>query len=274
MTIDVEGLSEYDDQTVRPRSNLARILTAVRNPTRLGEVRECRKATRDWFRLTTAYVGASFQPFTIRLTSGPFEFREKSDVATFWRIFFGRLYELEPSDRIIFDAGGNIGAFSLYALLTHPSAKVIAVEPCGVTFSRLELTVRTNGVADRCTCIQAAIGGTNGITKIMDSGPSQFRSVGVDGEPVRQATLESLLPDGDDPIDYLKMDVEGAEYDALGQAQPHVLQRIRKIGLEYHPSHGTMHSWPALREYLRSAGFRVLAEHHDGGGYGMAYLAR
>ena len=112
------------------------------------------------------------------------------------------------------------------------------------------------------------------MTKIMDSGPSQFRSVSHDGEPVRLATLESLLPDGDDPIDYLKMDAEGAEYDALGHAPPHVLRRIRKIGLEYHPSDGTVHGWPALREHLRSAGFGVVAEQHGGGGYGMAYLAR
>jgi FkbM family methyltransferase len=254
--------------------NLARVFRAVRNPTRLAEVGECRSATPDWLRLLAAYVGAPFRPFTIRLASGSFEFREKSDVATFWQVFFGHLYEPEPGDRSIFDAGGNIGAFSLYALLTHPSAKVITVEPSAHTFSRLETTVRAHGVADRCTCIRAAVGGTNGITRIMDSGPSQFRSVGHDGEPVRQATLESLLPEGDDPIDYLKMDVEGAEYDALGQAPLQVLRRIRKIGLEYHPSHETGHRWPALREYLRSSGFGVVSEHHDGGGYGMAYLAR
>jgi FkbM family methyltransferase len=274
MTVDAGALSESDEQAAPSLGNLARILRVFRNPTRLAEVRQCRNATPDWVRLVAAYGGAPFQPFAIRLASGPFEFREKSDVATFWRIFFGRLYELEPSDRIIFDAGGNIGAFSLYALLRHPSARVIAVEPSGSTFSRLESTVHANGVADRCTCIRAALGGTNGITRIVDSGPSQFRFVGNDGEPVRQATLESLLPDGDGPVDYLKMDIEGAEYDALGQTPRHVLRRIRRIGLEYHPSHGTIHRWPALREHLRSADFKVVAEHHDGGGYGMAYLAR
>src|SRR5262252_5002710 len=185
MKFDVESLSEYDKEAAQPHSSLARILRAVRNPTRLAEVRECRNATPDWFRLFAAYIGAPFQPFTIRLASGSFEFREKSDVATFWRIFFNRLYELEPSDRLIFDAGANIGAFSLYALLKLHTANVIAVEPSGSTFSRLESTIRANGVAGRCTCIRAAVGGTNGTTRIMDSGPSQFRSVGHDGEPVR-----------------------------------------------------------------------------------------
>jgi len=229
-----------------------RVLRTLKNPRRVREIGLCRKATPEWKQLLGAYLGFVFQPFSIELSSGRFEFLEKSDVATFWQIFFAQVYPLRPSDRIIVDAGGNIGAFSLFALLAIPECRVFTVEPSPGSFERL--------------------GGSVGSTTIMSAGPSQFRRTGAAGDAVPMVTLESILPPGD--TDLLKMDIEGAEYDALGSATPAVLQRIRRIVLEMHPTEGTPYRWPSLREHLVSAGFHVTMETDDGGGYGIAHLER
>jgi FkbM family methyltransferase len=172
------------------------------------------------------------------------------DVATFWQIFFAELYEISPTDRIIVDAGANVGAFSLYALLHAPNARVISVEPSTATFQRLRWVLDANGVADRATTIQAALGGSEGVTSFATTGPSHMRVGGVaGGEQVRQTTLESILPPNEQ-VDVLKMDIEGGEYPTLDATPRHVLDRIRRIELEYHPSFGKQHRWPALRQNL------------------------
>ena len=239
----------------------------------MREIQRCRAAAPEWKQLLAAYAGFGFHAFSIRLDSGPFEFREKSDVATFWQVFFRDVYPLRPSDRLIVDAGGNIGAFSLYALLKLPECRVISIEPSPSSFARLMAALMANGVADRCTPIQAALGATDGETTLTENGPSQFRRAGVGGVTVRMVRLESVLPT-EGEIDLLKMDTEGAEYDTLESASDATLARIRRIAMEYHPTDGAPHRWPALRERLVSAGFRVQNESHDGGGYGMAYLER
>jgi hypothetical protein len=100
---------------------MSRLLRAATQIRRVPEVLHCRSLTRDWVRLTVAYVGLrSKLPFSINLPSGPFEFRETSDIPTFWQIFLANLYPVRPTDRVIIDAGANIGAFTLYALLTNP----------------------------------------------------------------------------------------------------------------------------------------------------------
>lgn len=252
---------------------LERALRTLKNPQRVGEIRRCRAATPEWKQLLGAYAGFGFHTFSIRLASGPFEFREKSDVATFWQVFFRGVYPLRASDRLIVDAGGNIGAFSLYALLTLPECRVISIEPSPSSFARLVAALKANGVADRCMPIQAALGAADGESTLNESGPSQFRRVGAGGVTVPMARLESVLP-AEGEIDLLKMDTEGGEYDTLENTADATLTRIRRIAMEYHPSEGAAHRWPALRQRLISAGFRVQNESHDGGGYGMAYLER
>src|ERR1022692_1538604 len=91
----------------------ARFLSAAKRLNRLPEILHCRKHTPDWRRLTAAYVGLSRKlPFRISFASGGFEFQEIGDIATFWQIFYRGIYPVEPSDRLIVDAGANIGAFS------------------------------------------------------------------------------------------------------------------------------------------------------------------
>ncbi len=57
---------------------------------------------------------------------------------------------------------------------------------------------------------------------------------------------------GWDECDYLKMDIEGGEYEALLNVSHSMLRRVKAIGLEYHDSQ----KFPALLNGLAEAGFR------------------
>ena len=158
---------------------LIRGLTQVR---RFPEVLRARSATPDWLALTLTYLGLRHQwPFSIQLATGPFEFREWSDVPTFWQIFFAELYSVEPSSQLIIDAGANIGAFTLFTLIHAPHAHVIAVEPAPDACERIRRTVDAHGFTHRCTIMQAALAAESGTTTISLGGWSQTRRTGRGG---------------------------------------------------------------------------------------------
>jgi hypothetical protein len=105
-----------------------------------AEILLCRKHTPDWRRLTSADVGLNAKlPFQISVASGGFEFQKVGDIATFWQIFYRGIYSLESSDRLIVDAGANIGAFSLYVLQNAPNADVVASEPAPDSCHRIRI---------------------------------------------------------------------------------------------------------------------------------------
>jgi FkbM family methyltransferase len=240
---------------------------------RLAEVPRVRYSTPDWWTLFSAYVGlwpVKF-PFSIGLATGPFEFREASDVPTFWQIFFAQIYNVSPTDGLIIDAGANIGAFTLYALLQAPNAHVVAIEPAPDTVERLRSVVQAHGFSHRCTILQAALSGAVGTTTIQLWPNSQARVTGRGGVAVPTVTLDGLITSYGN-VDLLKMDIEGAEYEALPVASPATLRRILRIEMEYHPEGDT----EALFRHLTRHGFALRLANHPSceSGYGMASLTR
>ena len=247
---------------------LSRLLKVTQNLNRLPEIMRCRKHARQWLRLTSAYIGLNGElPFEVDIPSGTFEFREKSDIATFWLIFYRAVYPVRPSDRVIIDAGANIGVFTLYALKNAAQAKVISIEPAPDSCKRMKSMLSANGVESRCTIFEAALGDRPGQTTIELDVGSQFRRTGLSGHPVEMITLDSVIPPGVS-VDLLKIDVEGAEYGILPSLTPETLRRIRRIVLEFHPQASARKAI----DPLESNGFKLTHYQDDGEGYGVAWL--
>ena len=250
-----------------------RALKAITQLHRISEVPEVRRFTPDWRKLLTAYLGFPNPrlPFSIRCHGSTVEFRERSDIPTFWQVFFAHIYPVRPSDRLIIDAGANIGAFTLYALLHAPQAHVIAIEPAPDTVERLRKLLTDHGVIGRCTILQAALAAKAGSTTIEVAAASQLRVTGKGGVTVPTVTLDDIV-DGHEKVDLLKIDAEGAEFEAIPAASAATLAKIERIEMEYHP-------WgdrPALFRHLQQQGFQLtLAKDNPGEpGYGMASLVR
>lgn len=248
-----------------------RLLKALspRQLSRLPELFRCRAATRDWKRVTAAYLGLHNNfPFEIQLGAGRFRFETIADVRTFWPIFFSNTYGVHSDDRVIVDAGANIGAFSVYALLKAPQSKVIAIEPAPDSYQRLRQSIESSGLAARANTYQCALGSTRGTTTINMTAESQFRETGRGGVTVPLEPLTNFITE---TVDLLKMDIEGAEAGILlEEPEAAALHRVRRIAMEFHPGY----SLDSLVARLAVLGFVATNIRHDGDGYGILWLSQ
>ena len=250
---------------------------------RAPEIGRCFLHSRDWLKMSFSYTGLrphSF-PYVARFRDGSsFEFRDLPDVATWWQIFYRNIYPIKKTDRVIVDAGANIGAFTLYAASRSPAAKIIAIEPFPDTFSRLQSAVERSAFGHRIQLINAALGSETGwLTMQQGDVGSQFRRVVEAGSQqagvrVRSCTLSEIL-DAHDEIDFLKMDIEGSEYPSILACPAESLRRVRRLAMEFHPIYTARAPQPRdLFQHLEKTGLTLTEVQDHGEGYGMAYLRR
>lgn len=150
------------------------------------------------------------------------------------REMYGRNCYLRPfrpmTCGLVVDAGGNRGLFSLLALKALEARRVVYVEPQGQYLPVLHALLDLNGIGrDSVIVLNARC----------------------------TADLLSRIVREQGSIGFLKMDIEGAEYEAL--ADGGWLRHCDNIAMEIHPGPKAV-----LYERLVAAGFAVLAT-DDGG---------
>lgn len=230
---------------------------------------------RNWWRLTQIFSGrAAFTPpFELVGRKGyRLELQETGDVETVWDVFCLRSYRLPTGCEVVVDIGANIGAFTLYALQEAGAKRVTAIEPVGRSFARLQQTIAINQLQNRVQCLQRGIGkaaerrqisiGADSKNACMykDRSPTAAMATGK-VETIEVVPLEQLFNElGLTAIDFLKLDCEGAEVEALLAAPDAALRRCRTVGMEYHFYPGVGDE-AALWQKMSQAGFRCV-EHH------------
>lgn len=242
----------------------------IKNIRRLKEVGRCIQGTPQWRQWIASYVLGKATPFpaTFRTRCGQsIELCDWSELTTVWRVFYANEYQVPADTKTIVDAGANIGAFALYQAVRMPDAQIVAVEPFPGTFARLVQTIEQNHLGSRVRAIQAALTDHTG-TACFDAAPATYSYARQIVEPrvenavqVRASTLGDILDEvGWSEVDYLKMDIEGAEYGALGGVPNEMLRRCRAIGVEYHDSSRVEVLWRKMAE----AGFERVSLRPDG----------
>jgi FkbM family methyltransferase len=255
---------------------------------RLGQALElwrCLRHARRPLAVLRRYLalGGVDYPFDLRLRSGlAIAAEDRHDVATAWVVFFRREYRVPRGARAVLDVGANLGAFSLWAARRAPAARIVAVEPFPATFARLAASVHRNGLADRVVCRELGVAATAGTRAMSGAAPSPARSLApLDGhEPpaaarVAVVSFAELVADacarlGAEYLDYVKVDVEGAEHEALLAAAPAALAPVRALGLEYH-GRGDKRQ---LFAHLEAAGLRLVHDRVFGRDVGVAHFLR
>jgi FkbM family methyltransferase len=162
---------------------------------------------------------------------------------------------------VIFDCGANLGLATIYFKWLYPKAAIHAFEPDPATFKVLERNITTNHLAD-VTAHNCALWDSDTeipffIHKTVQGGLRMSTNGDrLDGTEVRVPgrRLSSFI---DEPIDLLKVDVEGAEHrvfcDLLSSNK---LSLIRQMFIEYHHRIGGGPSRLAsFLEMLEVAGF-------------------
>jgi FkbM family methyltransferase len=137
---------------------------------------------------------------------------ETSDRASFEHIF-GGAYELDlPREpRLIIDLGANVGYASVFFALRHPDAHVIAVEPVPANASLARHNVAAVGRVD---VVEGGAWPRHARLALTDPGKGYWgmRVTEDDAGDVAAVTIPDLLERaGNDTIDLLKIDIEGAE---------------------------------------------------------------
>lgn len=177
---------------------------------------------------------------------------------------FGIAFDWTNATHIV-DVGGHIGTFTLFAAAHAPSAQIVTLEPESESFNVLKSNVAANHLLDRVTLHNVGLGDGKPIelyTFPKDPGGNSVYRSSEGGIPVRIETisLSTLFEKhGITVCDYLKLDCEGAEYEALYGLPEADLKRIRCIGMEYHHfSKDPRHNADALQTLLASKGFRCI----------------
>lgn len=180
---------------------------------------------------------------------------------------YGNIKELAgETSPLIIDIGGNIGAFSLFALYTLPASKVYVFEPEPQNFRCLEKNIALNAMGPRCTLVNKAVCGTRGertlsLTGVNSAKNSMFATNPVSSKiKVSCMTLEDIFSEFTIPwCSLLKIDCEGAEYEILMNTPQDIFKRIKRIILEWHDVEG--YTPQALVLFLQSMGYTAILDY-------------
>jgi FkbM family methyltransferase len=173
---------------------------------------------------------------TLRLNGLLFRFRNPAEFLHTYREIYGHgIYDipLGPAP-LILDCGANIGIATLYLKQRHPDAEVIAFEPDATNFALLEANVGAagfGGVTLRREAVWKADGAIRfSLDASMGSRIEDGATAGGRTQSVPAVRLRNLI---DRRVDFLKLDIEGAEYEVLKDIEG-VLGHVRHLFLEYH----------------------------------------
>jgi len=161
-----------------------------------------------------------------------------------------------PKDGVVIDIGAHIGSFSIYA--ASKGSQVYAFEPHPKNYALLKANLRINRIST-VSCFRMAVSSTTGKRTLFEystSGEHSFYPVSGRKISVPCVSLEDIFSRKKVSFcDFLKMDVEGAEFEIILHSPRAVFSRIGIIAMEYHESHGN--KVIILKEFLERQGYVV-----------------
>lgn len=186
-------------------------------------------------------------------------------------IFNERVYQFHASSRtpLILDCGANIGLAVIYFKQLFPDCRIIAYEADPSICKALQANVRTfglNGVdvrneavwTKRTTVRFHTEGGASG--RVLTTGEGgHTRPLPVAEVPA--VRLGEVVAEAG-KVDFLKIDIEGAETAVLRDCESE-LKQVQSLFVEYHSVAGSPQTLDDLLSVLKRAGFRYyLREAH------------
>ena len=170
-------------------------------------------------------------------------------------IFIEQLYKTKlPPDAYIIDCGANIGLSVIYFKQLVPNAKIIAFEPDGKnaellkrnadSFNLQNVEIRQEAVWIDNTTLSFKSEGTmsSKIDESIQNGENKVQAI----------RLKELL---NRKIDFLKIDIEGAEYEVLKDIKEN-LHFVQNMFFEYHGSFQQNNELLEIFDIIHGAGFK------------------
>ena len=188
--------------------------------------------------------------FPFRIPDGP------SFLASWVEIFDKEIYNFCPGGgpMRILDCGANVGVSCLYFHRQFPGARITAFEPDPKIFAYLESNLAAAG-AGEIELVAKAVWSANTTLQFQSEGSDAGRG-GAAGKNAIEIPAVRLRDYLNEPVDFLKLDIEGAETEVLLDIAPS-LGRVQNIFVEYHSFAGQPQSLGRVIQTLTDAGFRV-----------------
>lgn len=156
----------------------------------------------------------------------------------------------------ILDCGSNIGISVLRYKQLYPNARITAFEPHPKLCNLLRRNLERNGATD-VEVVEAAVWIETSWAQfeddITDGGNLRRGNQGTQSVKVRTIPLADYL---EEPIDFVKMDIEGAELEVLRNCA-NQLVNVNKLIVEFHHLFDKAEELGEVLNILHSAGYHV-----------------
>lgn len=156
-------------------------------------------------------------------------------------IFVGGIYDLPIASPapLIFDCGSNIGMSILFFKRRHPNARVVGFEPHPQVHETLRRNVEGNQLQGVSLHRKALAGEAGSIEFYAEGASPGALDMGLFATRNQGAAIlveaETLSSHLHEPVDLLKLDIEGAEESVLDElARSGQLRHVRSLVCEYH----------------------------------------
>jgi len=181
-----------------------------------------------------------------------------------------KYYTPKPGD-IVVDCGAHVGTtVQIFSKLVGDEGIVLAVEP---DFRALGMLTHNAGTLNNVKILPYALWNVNGVLPLKYGDPTA--GVGMSSivyqypywHPTRAITLDNLLKKFEiDRVDFIKMDVEGSEMQAL-EGMEETLKNVKAVAIAaYHQiDNNKTESHTLVVPFLEKRGFKTHADvGHDG----------
>jgi len=164
-------------------------------------------------------------------------------------------FDCQSESPVIIDCGANIGLSALYFKSQYPNAVIHAFEPDPAAYEKLVANMEANGFKDVFT-YKEAVWIEDG-ELVFETDGSWGGHIGDDassaGVTVKARKLDGLL---DKHVDFLKMDIEGAESDVIMHTKELIAKNVERLFFEWHSLTGAPQRLGEILAYFEKQGFR------------------
>lgn len=171
-------------------------------------------------------------------------------------------FTTSPRPRIL-DCGSNIGISVLRYKQLYPQAQITAIEPDARICELLRQNLRNNHYDD-VEIVEAAVWTSNGHMRFTSSLNSQSGYLKLEDEPIAERPMADeydvktidLRDYLSEPVDFIKLDIEGAELDVLIHCRD-LLRNVREMSIEVHHKLHEPQMMGKIMNLLGEEGFQV-----------------
>ena len=179
-----------------------------------------------------------------------------SFVFMFEEIFFKEIYKFKSFSKspLIIDCGANIGLSVLFFKREFPNCRIIAFEPDKQIFKILQKNINSFGF-ENIRLINKGVWEKEGTLFFKRDGSDGGRIEIENNKLEYKVEVVKLSDYLDEQIDFLKIDIEGAEISVLNECKEE-LKNVRNIFIEYHSFIHQEQKLNILLSVLKESGFR------------------